>query len=163
MEITLKAVKTAAFASEETRCFTATVLIDGKPAGRVDNDGRGGSHRYFPHDLERRLAAHAATLPQRALNMGAGREPVMFQPDADTLIDDALEAHDLDRLLAKRIVVLDAKGRILQTRALPKDQRDAMLAPARIDATKRDLKAAAILNVMPRAEALQAFRAGACA
>ncbi len=42
MNITLKNFKHAAFASQETYCFEATVYIDGKKAGTASNDGHGG-------------------------------------------------------------------------------------------------------------------------
>lgn len=42
MQITLKNFKHAAFASQETYCFEATVYIDGKKAGIASNDGHGG-------------------------------------------------------------------------------------------------------------------------
>lgn len=42
MNITLKNFKHAAFASQETYCFEATVYIDGKKAGRASNEGHGG-------------------------------------------------------------------------------------------------------------------------
>lgn len=42
MKITLKKFQHAAFASQETYCFSADVLIDGKKAGCAENDGHGG-------------------------------------------------------------------------------------------------------------------------
>ena len=42
MIITLKNFKHAAFASQETYCFEATVYIDGKKAGTASNEGHGG-------------------------------------------------------------------------------------------------------------------------
>jgi hypothetical protein len=42
MKITLKNFKHAAFASQETYCFEATVYIDGKKAGTASNEGHGG-------------------------------------------------------------------------------------------------------------------------
>lgn len=41
--VSLKNLKVADFASEETLCFTATVLFDGEPVADADNDGHGGS------------------------------------------------------------------------------------------------------------------------
>ena len=41
--ITLKNLKVADFASEETLCFTATVMFDGRPIAEARNDGHGGS------------------------------------------------------------------------------------------------------------------------
>lgn len=40
--VTLKNLKVADFASEETLCFSAVVLFDGKPIAEARNDGRGG-------------------------------------------------------------------------------------------------------------------------
>jgi hypothetical protein len=42
MQITLKNFKHAAFASEETYCFQATVYVDGIKVGVAGNDGHGG-------------------------------------------------------------------------------------------------------------------------
>lgn len=40
--LTLKSFKTVKWMSEETVCFTATVLIDGKVIGEASNEGHGG-------------------------------------------------------------------------------------------------------------------------
>ena len=40
--LTLKSFKTVNWMSEETVCFTATVLLDGKPIGEASNEGHGG-------------------------------------------------------------------------------------------------------------------------
>jgi hypothetical protein len=41
--ITLKSFKTVKWMSEETTCFTAIVLLDGKVIGEASNEGHGGS------------------------------------------------------------------------------------------------------------------------
>ena len=41
--LTLKNIKHAEFASQETHCFEATIYLHGKPAIKVENDGRGGA------------------------------------------------------------------------------------------------------------------------
>jgi hypothetical protein len=41
--ITIKSFKTVKWMSEETICFTASVLIDGKVIGEASNEGHGGS------------------------------------------------------------------------------------------------------------------------
>lgn len=46
--IELKNVRYAAFASEETSCFQATVYVDGKPFCLASNDGHGGPDFYEP-------------------------------------------------------------------------------------------------------------------
>lgn len=44
--ITIKNLKVAQFASEETLCFQATVYVDGAPFCVASNEGRGGPNRY---------------------------------------------------------------------------------------------------------------------
>ena len=44
----LKSVKFNAHFSRETHCFTATVYLDGKRIMKVENDGNGGAHNYYP-------------------------------------------------------------------------------------------------------------------
>jgi len=48
MNITLKNIKHAEFASQETNCFEATVYVDGKRTFKVSNDGHGGCDNYHP-------------------------------------------------------------------------------------------------------------------
>lgn len=50
--IQLKNVKYAAFASEETHCYDASVYFDGKKVGTVKNDGHGGCDYQYPSDQE---------------------------------------------------------------------------------------------------------------
>ena len=47
MKIELKNIKHAAFASQETHCFEATVYIDGVKSFGVSNDGHGGCDNYY--------------------------------------------------------------------------------------------------------------------
>ena len=44
----LKSIKFNAHFSRETHCFTATVYLDGKRIMKVENDGNGGAHNYYP-------------------------------------------------------------------------------------------------------------------
>ena len=46
--IELKNIKFNAHFSRETHCFTATVYLDGKRIMKVENDGNGGAHNYYP-------------------------------------------------------------------------------------------------------------------
>jgi hypothetical protein len=48
MNIEIKNIKYAAFASQETHCFEATLYIDGKRFGHVQNDGHGGCDDVYP-------------------------------------------------------------------------------------------------------------------
>ncbi len=48
MKIELKNFKHAAFASEETLCFTASVYVDGKRLFEASNSGKGEAHHLEP-------------------------------------------------------------------------------------------------------------------
>lgn len=50
--IQLKNVKYAAFASEETHCYEASVYFDNKKVGTVSNDGHGGCDYQYPSDKD---------------------------------------------------------------------------------------------------------------
>ena len=47
-EIKLKNIKYAAFASEETNCYKATLYVDGKRFAYLSNDGHGACDRQEP-------------------------------------------------------------------------------------------------------------------
>jgi hypothetical protein len=48
MEITIKNLKIAEFASQETLCFEATVYVNGKRSFTAHNNGHGGCNCYYP-------------------------------------------------------------------------------------------------------------------
>ena len=111
MKITLKNLKVAEFASEETTCFSATLFLDGKRAMTVRNAGHGGSHFMEPLNgardkfraAQRQLDAAAAASP--LVDLGFGDGGADFQPDADWLIsmalEEALHLKDMKRILKK--------------------------------------------------------------
>ncbi len=67
--ITLRSLKVAEFASEETLCFSATVLFDGNPIALATNDGHGGATFLRPLESAesrtrlREAEAFASSLP----------------------------------------------------------------------------------------------------
>jgi hypothetical protein len=99
--VQLRGVKYAAFASQETHCFSATVYIDGVKEGVVENDGHGGSNFYHPHEVQTKLDAVAATLPD--VEFGDGQS---IKQDADILVGDLmngwLEMRELKRLCSRK-------------------------------------------------------------
>lgn len=54
--LTLKSFKTVRWMSEETICFTATVLLDGKVIGTASNEGHGGC--TFIHYVDAKAKAN---------------------------------------------------------------------------------------------------------
>jgi len=102
MKIELKNIKHAAFASRETDCFSASVYIDGKLAGTVENDGQGGPNNYHGGNLCVALTMHAKTLPPYEFDGHS------VEKSADCVINELLSAHlttaKLKRLCAKKTV-----------------------------------------------------------
>ena len=162
MKIELKNIKYAEFASQETHCFEASVYIDGKRAGTVGNDGRGGSHDYHPRELWQTLKAHAETMPGRMWKLD-GNE-LELKPDPDTIIDNLLVEHlysrDLKRAMSKRIVFLRDDGVLRESVGLKKEDMQKLLSdpalPTKLNANK-------ILNLMPFDAALLTYRAAVAA
>lgn len=167
MDIQLKNVKHAAFASEETDCFTATVYIDGKKSGEVSNEGYGGSNSYHPHDLYTTLNDYAKTLPKHIclfIDKETGK-PAEMDVCPDILIgdifNDYIAERDLKKLLGKHIafVKVNVKG-VYQTKVLPKATIDRLLADS-VYLAKQQTEGYQILNLMPFADALSVYRTGA--
>ncbi|OGA61258.1 MAG: hypothetical protein A2710_07240 [Burkholderiales bacterium RIFCSPHIGHO2_01_FULL_64_960] len=104
--IRLKTLKVADFASEETLCFTATVLFDGKPVATASNDGHGGSTHLLALQGQRdRFAeaqAFAAALPPDVTEYddpkdSAGR--LIIDITLDYLVDDLAANEHADKKL----------------------------------------------------------------
>lgn len=112
MNLTVSKVTINEALSEETNCFSATVLIDGKPSFVAGNRGTGGENDYSPvitpkmrgndaaikaaytlmHASMKLVADYAKTLPQVDLAAGMDREePMMHQPDLDWVIDELVD------------------------------------------------------------------------
>lgn len=162
MKIELRNIKRAAFASEETDCFTATVYIDGVRAGEVSNDGHGGCNRYHPRSLEERLTAHAKTLPMvvsDTLKDGNG-QPFTYQPDADAVIGDLLSAHmaekDLKRALKSRLLWTEG-AKLWQSKKVPETTLKTWLDDPRT-LVKERAAGEKVLNLLPFDQALAIYR-----
>ena len=88
MKVELKNIKYAAFASQETHCFEATLYVDGRRRGTVSNEGHGGSNYYSDFSVERELDEYAKTLPKESVTFnGVAHE---FAKSGDSLVDEAL-------------------------------------------------------------------------
>lgn len=153
MKIELKNIQHAAFASEETYCFDATVYIDGVKSGTVGNDGHGGCHKWSSNALQERIDAEAlARKPEETFEPGDGL--------INDLFIDWLIAKDLKRAMNGRVLFLDDKGAIRQT----KKQATAIVARVLADPVKVKQywpNAKSILNLLPFDEALAIYKATA--
>lgn len=164
MRVELKNVKYAAFASEETSCFEATIYVDGKREGTARNDGHGGMTFIEPRALQERLDAYAATLPEQDLGHGLGKVKQTGETLVDDLLTEHLVAQDLKRLLRTRIVTVGHDGKVYQTSAGRKASLEATLGRIRAMPSAEALehfKADYILNLCTFDEALRLFRAHA--
>jgi hypothetical protein len=148
MKIEVRNVKVAKFASQETLCFEAKIVIDDKVVGTVTNAGHGGCNEYHPWSIHDTLTAHAKTLPDLVV---AGTTLSM---DADLVIDelvqDFIAARDYKKTFASRVLCLDSDGKVVQTKKLPKGTD--VLAVARSFVGRPNVTQ--VLNLLPEAEAL---------
>lgn len=98
--IALRGFKSAAFASEETLCFSATVLLDGKPVAHAKNEGRGGCTFLQPlKGADQRFAeaeAFAKSFPavtSEYIESGGRSHQFTIDVDLEYIVDQL--AHDM--------------------------------------------------------------------
>ena len=118
--ITLNNLKVADFASEETLCFTATVMFDGRPIAEARNDGHGGS------TFVRALQGQAAL-------QGGLQQVVTLKPEAALLAVGVAalrqSAQGLERRVGGRADALDLRiaGRRVHRAAFSQSRKGAKL------------------------------------
>ena len=143
MKIELKNIKYAAFASQETSCYEATIYIDGQRVGTVENAGHSGSDNIHPRAVEQRINEWAAPY------------------DAETifgeLLNTWLQERDLKRAISRRIL-FRREGKLMETNAHSAVELKARLGQGDLAAK---LRAEVILNLLPFADASAIYRARA--
>ena len=102
--IALKNLQVADLASEETLCFSATVLFDGAPIADARNDGHGGSTFLRAHNGKAALLAQAEAfakgLPPAPLDLGQeGDAPHWIDMTLDFLVEELAGATHAERKL----------------------------------------------------------------
>src|SRR3546814_9580900 len=110
MAIALKALKIHKGLSEETYCYTATVLVDGIPAFHASNHGHGGCDNYQPvpgykGPSELEISAWLKANKEPCISHG-----MSLEYDLELMVGELLEHHErtatLARMLRTKIVVL---------------------------------------------------------
>ncbi len=155
--IALSGIKTVAFASEETHCYEATLIVDGEKWGTVSNDGHGGPDQF--HGIGGRNLGDIAALDKRIAATYPADESygMTISASLEILCCDLVNAHlqraDFKRVLRKPCYIND-KGELMQFK-LPKGVRLDEALP-QIRAKRPDL---ALLNDMPEADAFAALKA----
>lgn len=132
MNIELRNVRHSPSLSEDGYAFTADIWVDGVKAGTAANSGQGGATHVHQHELEKRMNAHAATLPDWVLDPPGAPEPLSIKMTAEHIVDRLLDDHLLlkqyRRLMAKRIMYtkVGAKG-VFETKPLLAEQKARLL------------------------------------
>ncbi len=159
MNIELKKFKHAAFASEETLCFKATVYVDGKKFGEASNNGQGGCTNIYvaPENREwlKQVEAYCRTLPGVASPLDGAMLPMDFEFLIDTLAHEKLIEKELRSTMQRNIVVAKPgkPGEIFEVHL----QHGVKLTPAIIAAYQLKNPTYQILNTMPLEEALKLY------
>lgn len=159
MKITLKSIKYSAFASEETVCYQATLLIDGKKIGTVKNDGRGGPDYFWGDNHAWQIANEwcKANLPVDKIERSDGSTFEMFT-DIELLcgveLTLFLRSKDLKRALRSKVLLCETKG----DEIYEYKWRNCRKIDARhIAAIRKNHPTAIILNELPFNEALAIY------
>jgi hypothetical protein len=136
MHIELKNLKISEFASEETRCFQATVYLDGRRCMTVSNDGHGGCNYYQPltasqamRDLRdyayQRICKHVRSLPDIECEGGS------YKPSIDSVIDEVMYRTDalkrMRRALKARVHIYRGPEEIYSFKAKPTPENIAAI------------------------------------
>ena len=171
--IELRRFQHAAFASQETHCFSAEVWVNGEHAFDARNEGHGGSDHYFPaprkgyreilnHDAMKKgmetLKAYCETLPPH--EFGEGRSiPIDVEILIGNLVNDKLMERERRRLFnacKKRVLFLTQGPKnmeIRQTGVVPIEQH-----PRVIEQMRKKFPDAIFLNGMSEPEAFVALK-----
>jgi hypothetical protein len=156
-KIELKNIKYAAFASEETSCYEATIYVDGVKFATVDNEGRGGPDRVRPFtggydalaQLDERIKR---TMPRiESEYFPDGLEPSLEIICGD-LVNEFLRRKDFKNVL-KKIALLRPDGKIVTYPAKYKPTAENIRKSLEINPNFR------CLNTMPEDEAFAIFSA----
>ena len=130
MIIQLKNIKVMEQLSEETRCYTASVYLDGKRIGQVSNRGHGGCDEYdFHRDLAARMDEFLkkTVRPESYVHAGATIEiEYDFEQFCSSIVSKYLRAKDFRKACRANFLVLatpDGEKRgVYQFRKRPADK-----------------------------------------
>jgi hypothetical protein len=158
MKIELRNIKYAAFASQETSCFQASLYVNGVKRGTVSNEGHGGCNDYSDRTISQELDAYGKTLPMVKYEGADFKHE--YHADADSLVGDLLTDYlimkDTQRSMKAHILYTKANTvGVFQTKRVTA----AQIATALTDPKKHLPFADKILNAMPLAEAVAIMKA----
>ena len=161
MKIELKNFKHAAFASEETMCFRATIYVDGVKTGEIENQGNGGASTIYcspttPNALELREKAekYCESLPPYDIDgMSLEMDLEFF---CELLAGNEVAKKKLKADLKNKIVLTKPNDPGVYTKSLNKGYK-GKLTTAIIEKYQSDNPTFKVLNLMPFDKALQEY------
>ena len=161
MNIELKNIKYASFASHETKCYSASIYVDGKKAGTVDNQGYGGADNIHWNDSVFGQSVEDWAASQPKIKTEYGEMTYDLELLFGQLVDQWLLSKDLTRNLKKGLLVRDSdtkegSWRIFTSalsQTIPQAMLDNLIRTGKVRAD------AVCLNTMPISEALRLWGA----
>ena len=168
--IELKNIKFNSHFSRETHCFTATVYFDGQAVMKVENDGNGGSHNFYPvhgqsKESFRAISDEVKSEAYESLGDDIREEyksllinnPYAESTALEFVVTDVLNEHlclkDMRKLLKSKVAVFDeGDGKIYQYSCKPTEENLTFL--------KKETAAeqCVFLNDIPEHEAMGYWR-----
>lgn len=124
MKIELRNFKHYPKLSEETNAFTADIYIDGKHAGFVKNEGRGGDSFPQVPDKALREQMNAWICSQPAVKSDFGDIAMTLDFYFDRLAEEHLLTQEAKRLFANHLCFKDKTGNLLRTGRVAKATLD---------------------------------------
>ena len=168
--IELKNIKFNSHFTRETHCFTATVYLDGERVLKVENDGNGGAHNYYPvhgqsRESFRTMLDEAKRSAYESLDDSIREEYRSLLINNDFATDFALEyvitellnehlcLRDMRKLLKGKVAVFDeSDGKIYQYSCKPTEENLTFLKNKTAD------EPCVFLNDIPEYEAMVYWR-----
>ena len=161
MNIELKNIKYSEFASHETSCYQATIYIDGKKVGTVENDGHGGTDMVHPWAVAQQINAYAETLPKIVCSFDdpdTGKPAEMSQNHETIfgeILTDWLYAKDLKRAMSRSVLYTKNDGRLYQGMSMSADSLKQYLSEPKLADLYKDKQ---VLNLLPFDQALTIYK-----
>jgi hypothetical protein len=155
MDIALKNIKYAAFASEETACYEASLYVDGKRIGTVANDGHGGPDRFHGDQAAYEQANQwlADNYPPVELFHGQ-TTPMGIEMCCARLLDEHLMAKELKRALKSKVLYYQPDEKQIMELGWKGVRK---IDERHIQQAAQKYPDAVILNTLPFDEALAAY------
>jgi len=168
MNLEMKSIKYAAFASQETNCFEAVIWKDGQPWAHVSNEGHGGPDRFEPiypeaqpnfYDDVKVVNDALASSPEGIRYTARCKKDYKMNLTFDLeawcgeRLEDHLQKQKLKRTLRNKVVFID-KGKLFQIGYNNKRKVDTLL----VEHVRQKYPEAVVLNTMKPDMAFEAWQ-----